>query len=328
MKKINTEIVRVAEEYWKNYLTNSFLTFLSSKLGGINKTNPIYFGKIDDNKFLSRFLTKNGKYFNPTTSRIPKNQKEYHKTIAQYRYKLEKDYSFAFISKYWGSYQFSNNYIEVTKDCSIKHNQDISLAKISIWLYRNDYFQDDDEVSVIKKKFIADFKISQDELDILFYDNFSKYYNIFSFSGENLINITINKYKEQHNKIRNVLGGESDRHRDLKSYLAIHPELIGFSKDTIPHVEYDFPSGDRVDILFESKSKKEWAVVEIKLEGTEQTFKGLFQVIKYRALQEAVLKFREIDGKVKGYLIAYSIPDYVKQKAKLFDIQSLEILPE
>lgn len=82
--------------------------------------------------------------------------------------------------------------------------------------------------------------------------------------------------------------GESEEHRKLKEYVARHPNLVGLSKDSLTtHTEYEFPSADAIDVLFQKRN--EWIGIEVKSarSGIEDITRGLFQCIKYRALIEA-----------------------------------------
>ena len=118
--------------------------------------------------------------------------------------------------------------------------------------------------------------------------------------------------------------GESLRHKELKEYVASHPELIGLPQITSSFIEYPFPSGDKVDIAFDLSDNK-WVVVEIEIEGSTENLIGVFQVVKYRALQQAVLQAQEIIGKVEGILVAHSIPEEIKRLAKILNINCFEL---
>ncbi len=65
--------------------------------------------------------------------------------------------------------------------------------------------------------------------------------------------------------------------------------------------------------------------MEIELQGLAQTLVGLFQSVKYKALQEAVLKSKNWQGSVDGALVAKSIPDEVKSLAGILGIRTFEV---
>ncbi|TGE25190.1 hypothetical protein E5K00_08335 [Hymenobacter aquaticus] len=83
-------------------------------------------------------------------------------------------------------------------------------------------------------------------------------------------------------------GGESERHRQLKLYVATRPDLLGLSPAVGPgRTEYLLLSADRLDVLFEHGAQR--IAVEVKSDLSDQAdvLRGLFQCIKYRALLEA-----------------------------------------
>jgi len=119
--------------------------------------------------------------------------------------------------------------------------------------------------------------------------------------------------------------GESTHHLKLKKLIADNPELIGLTNIANTYMEYSYPSGDRVDIAFEFINGN-WSVIEIELSGLSETVTGLFQTIKYKALQTALLKSKGIKGEVSGYLVANYIPKKTKELAKLLNVKAYEIL--
>jgi hypothetical protein len=82
-------------------------------------------------------------------------------------------------------------------------------------------------------------------------------------------------------------GGESEHHKALKAYVAAHPALFGAPADAQAILEFDLLSGDRIDVVFQTPN--EWVAVEVKssISGPEDCIRGIFQVIKYRAVLKA-----------------------------------------
>lgn len=130
--------------------------------------------------------------------------------------------------------------------------------------------------------------------------------------------------KKEGLRVRKYGEAESEAHRRLKNYVASHPDSIGLNAVISVSVEYLFPSGDQVDIAFESAGNQ-WTVVEVELEGMAQTFVGLFQSVKYKALQEAVLRIKNLKGSVDGVLVARSISSEIKFLAEILKIKTFEI---
>lgn len=84
-------------------------------------------------------------------------------------------------------------------------------------------------------------------------------------------------------------GGESEEHKALKRYVREHPELFGAQSDWLAQEEYALRSGDEIDVLF--KSDRMWIGVEVKSRVSDALLsdyeRGLYQVVKYRAVLQA-----------------------------------------
>lgn len=121
--------------------------------------------------------------------------------------------------------------------------------------------------------------------------------------------------------------GESEAHKALKNQIARHPELIGATGITSVAIEHQYPSGDRADLVLESDDST-WTVVEVELEGLVETVTGLFQAVKYRALQEAVLCTEKQQGSVSAILAARAIPVEVRVLARRLGVKTVEVLDQ
>lgn len=85
-------------------------------------------------------------------------------------------------------------------------------------------------------------------------------------------------------------GGESPAHLKLKEWVACNPCAIGLPADARPSVEHEFPSGDRVDVLFRLGFRA-WAVEVKTAEAPDlELQRGVYQSVKYQALLRAVQK--------------------------------------
>lgn len=74
-------------------------------------------------------------------------------------------------------------------------------------------------------------------------------------------------------------GGEGAEHKELKEYIASHPELVGAKENGI--TEYVLLSGDRLDVWFPNSQ----IAVEVKPSTSPDSdvLRGLFQCVKYKA---------------------------------------------
>jgi hypothetical protein len=112
---------------------------------------------------------------------------------------------------------------------------------------------------------------------------------------------------------------ESSEHMGLKQYIARHPELLGLPKGLTGTEEYEFPSGDRCDVVFDVHSAAS-AVVEVKADiARGELVKGVYQAVKYRALLEAQ-RGRGGPHQVKAFLVALSVPDEISGFARRLSV--------
>ncbi|MCM5681553.1 hypothetical protein M8A51_18665 [Schlegelella sp. S2-27] len=81
-------------------------------------------------------------------------------------------------------------------------------------------------------------------------------------------------------------GGESPEHLVLKQYALAHPELFDAPTE-FAQAEYPLLSGDVVDVFFRDMSA--WTGVEVKSikSADDDLERGIFQVVKYRAVLKA-----------------------------------------
>jgi hypothetical protein len=120
------------------------------------------------------------------------------------------------------------------------------------------------------------------------------------------------------------LSGESAAHRLLKLYVAGHPREFGLSAAAVPHVEYSFATGDRVDVMFENHLPDR-TVIEVEVEGEKEICIGIHQAIKYRSLAAADAGYPLLTSRVRSLVVAYST-DYPKA-CELADRYDIPLFP-
>lgn len=113
-------------------------------------------------------------------------------------------------------------------------------------------------------------------------------------------------------------GGEGEKHRTLKTYLANHPTLFGEGLELV-RTEYTFQSNDRVDILFKDTVG---TPVTVEVE-TDQPASGIWQAVKYKHL--AAVEYGIPCEQVRSILAAPRIPDDVKQECERLGIEPVEV---
>ncbi|OPF95037.1 hypothetical protein I8G32_03950 [Rhodopseudomonas palustris] len=112
-----------------------------------------------------------------------------------------------------------------------------------------------------------------------------------------------------------VGGGEGDAHRAFKIFVAKNPERFDLPGSTpCGSVELPLPSGDSLDVSFQTGS--EWVAAEVKssISSDSDIVRGLYQCVKYQAVMQAVeaAENRErtgrailvLQGKFPGQLVA------------------------
>lgn len=131
------------------------------------------------------------------------------------------------------------------------------------------------------------------------------------FEADNLATITIPAPGDAHVGSYG-LGGESAAHRLLKQYVASHPTEFGLSPAAVPHVEYQFATGDRVDVMF-TNHLPDRTVIEVEVDGEQHICVGIHQAIKYRSLAAADAGYPLLTSRVRSLVVAYAT-DYAKAR--------------
>ena len=116
-------------------------------------------------------------------------------------------------------------------------------------------------------------------------------------------------------------GGESEAHRTLKERLADNPSQFGTGLKWVG-TEYQFQSGDKVDILFKDSSGKP-VTVEVETYIPQGDYVGVWQAVKYQHL--AAVKYGLLCEEVRSILAAPEIPDDVKMQCKRLGIEPFEV---
>jgi hypothetical protein len=111
-------------------------------------------------------------------------------------------------------------------------------------------------------------------------------------------------------------GGEGHDHKQLKYWIADHPEVLGLHNVRDKEIEYVFPSGDYVDIVFELRNNR-YVVVEIE---TIDALPGCYQALKYRTLKCAELGIPVTSSRVEAKVVAWGFEPFVKDFCSRYGI--------
>jgi hypothetical protein len=144
------------------------------------------------------------------------------------------------------------------------------------------------------------------------------------FEADNLATVAVPAPAGAHVGSYGV-GGESAAHRLLKLYVASHPLEFGLSSAAVPHVEYRFATGDRVDVLFENHWPDR-TVIEVEVDGEQHVCIGIHQAIKYRSLAAADAGYPLLTSRVRSLVVAYDT-EYAKarQLADRYEIPLISV---
>lgn len=124
-------------------------------------------------------------------------------------------------------------------------------------------------------------------------------------------------------------GGESESHKRLKQFVLDNPELVGAKLDWQRFPEYPLRSLDQIDVVF--KSAQALIAVEVKSAISDRFpldyERGLFQIVKYRALLEAMARSGNYDIPTESkviLLLESRLPAEYRPLAELLGVTILE----
>ena len=119
------------------------------------------------------------------------------------------------------------------------------------------------------------------------------------------------------------VAGESEEHRILKEYVAADPaEVLGERGLRTRHVEYEFPTGDRADLVLEDLYGR-IVGVEIEVSVGPGQLAGVLQAIKYRFML-ALVKERRYE-ETRAFLVAYSVSPEIEEICRSYDVEFFRV---
>ena len=148
-----------------------------------------------------------------------------------------------------------------------------------------------------KKKILIDNILNK----IYLYDKWDEVLRAFGLSSTEVSDEFIKIHRDAAEKY--VRGGEGERHKKFKLYIANNPQIIGVSRKLKSCVEHPLPSGDSIDVSFENDNV--WIGVEVKSIKSldHDILRGLYQCVKYRSVMEAFLNAIGIEKDVDVILV-------------------------
>lgn len=122
-------------------------------------------------------------------------------------------------------------------------------------------------------------------------------------------------------------GGEGKEHKAIKEYVYKQPESLGITGVTRKETEHPLPSGDRLDVYFETADSRYAIEVKPSTSPEDDITRGIFQCVKYKAILEAMRKVDYGRYAISSLLIvAGSMSDRNKQLAEALEVKYVEYL--
>ena len=122
-----------------------------------------------------------------------------------------------------------------------------------------------------------------------------------------------------------VGGGEGKEHKAIKEFVYKHPESLGITGVIRKETEHPLPSGDRLDVYFETSDCRYAIEVKPSTSPDDDITRGIFQCVKYKTILEAMRKVEYGRYAISTLLIfAGSMSDRNKQLAEVLGIKCVK----
>ena len=123
-----------------------------------------------------------------------------------------------------------------------------------------------------------------------------------------------------------VGGGEGKEHKAIKEFVYNNPESLGINGVIRNETEYPLPSGDRLDVYFETSDCRYAIEVKPSTSSDDDIIRGIFQCVKYKAVLEAMRKVDCDRYSISTLLVvAGTMSDRNKQLAEALEIKCVNI---
>ena len=128
---------------------------------------------------------------------------------------------------------------------------------------------------------------------------------------------------------RRAGGGEGANHKALREWLWKHPECVDRRlRDVDSKTEVDLLSGDRVDVVYRTKSQVTAIEVKSRDSNWPDLRRGIYQCVKYRAVMEAQEKEEKSARRVRALLVTeIPLPADLARIAERLDVPHREVTP-
>lgn len=122
-------------------------------------------------------------------------------------------------------------------------------------------------------------------------------------------------------------GGEGKEHKAIKEFVYNNPDSLGITGVIRKETEHPLPSGDRLDVYFETSDCRYAIEVKPSTSPEDDITRGIFQCVKYKAILEAMRKVDYGRYAISTLLIvAGSMSNRNKQLAEALEVKYVEYL--
>ncbi len=131
--------------------------------------------------------------------------------------------------------------------------------------------------------------------------------------------------KKTRERTRGYTGGESLAHKNLKKFIASHPEEIDISDWCQVDTEHILVSGDRLDVIVRTPTST-WAIeVKSNISDEQDILRGIFQCVKYKAVLEAEKVIEKNGCEIRTLLVLEgTMPEKLQSVAKFLNVDYID----
>ena len=119
--------------------------------------------------------------------------------------------------------------------------------------------------------------------------------------------------------------GEGKEHKAIKDYIYNHSDSIEINSPLRRETEYPLPSGDRLDVYFETANERLAIEVKPTTSPDDDITRGIFQCVKYKAVMEAIRKIDYTKYTINTLLVtAGELSERNKKLAEVLEVKYIE----
>ena len=121
---------------------------------------------------------------------------------------------------------------------------------------------------------------------------------------------------------------EGEAHRQLKEFVAAHPESVGLRRSTrLVGIESLLPSGDEVDVLFATGAGLTAIEIKAHTAPDAEIARGMYQCVKYEAVLRAKQRTDQVPIDARAWLVVgRELPETLIPLKNTLGVHVIEVL--